>query len=321
MTTVPGPRLRPSALLAWRSPGRLQVGLGTGAVVLEGLAPVDELLVDALDGTTDLASLRRIAAARGGEPGRADALLHALADAGALVGAGREHEHEHERGGAAVVVAGASPTGLAVALGLACAGVGAVVAEDDAPLTAADTGPGAHPLAAVGLTRGESAARQVERLGRGTRCRARGPDPLRPDVVVVIASGAHDARRSDALVREGVTHLGVLLHGEGASVGPLVRPGSSTCLRCLDLHRADRDPEWPRVAQQLSGPSGGPLRPEPRALAALAGALAVQQVLAHLDGAAEPASLDATVEVDGGAVGVRPWSPHPRCGCTWADGG
>jgi nicotinamidase-related amidase len=34
-------------------------------------------------------------------------------------------------------------------------------------------------------------------------------------------------------------------------VGPLVIPGVTSCLRCADLHRSDRDAAWPALAAQL----------------------------------------------------------------------
>ncbi len=319
MLPAPAVRLRPGVLTAWRSPGRLQLGLGRAAVVLEGLSTADEHLVDALGPGTDLPSLRLLALACGGVAERADALVDALEGAGALEEVHRSAPDRRTR--ACVAVVGASPTGLAVALGLAGAGTGTVLVEDDQPVTPADTGPGGYHPDDVGVARGAAATRELALRCPRTRTSLDATGAARPDVVVLVASGAHDARRAEGLVREEVVHLGLLLRGTGAAVGPLVRPGSTTCLRCTDLHRTDRDPEWPRLLPQLAAPPGGPRRPERPELSALAAALAVQQVLAHLDGT-DPAALDATLEVelDGGGVGVRPWTPHPRCGCTWAAG-
>src|SRR6202042_974828 len=44
-----------------------------------------------------------------------------------------------------------------------------------------------------------------------------------------------------------VPHLAVCAREAIGMVGPLVRPGVSACLRCLDLARADRDPGWPLI--------------------------------------------------------------------------
>ncbi|MEH3078672.1 MAG: TOMM precursor leader peptide-binding protein [Quadrisphaera sp.] len=328
MTGTTPLRLRPGLLTAWRSPGRLQLGVGAGAHVLEGLTAADELVVDALTAGADPASLQRLAALRGGTPQRTRALVDALASAGALEDPAPRAPGAH-RGApagssgrlarACVVVVGASPTGRAVALGLAAAGTGTVLVEDEAPVTGADVGPGAFCAGDLEQSRGAATARALAHHHPAVRTRPPSTGPVRPDVVVLVASGAHDARRADPLVREGVPHLGVLQLGTSAVVGPLVRPGAGACLRCLDLHRTDRDPEWPRLLPQLAAPPGGPLRPEPPHLAALAAAVAVQQAVAQLLGH-DPAALDATVELDlTGALGVRPWSAHPACGCTWAD--
>ncbi|MBC3762808.1 thiamine biosynthesis protein ThiF [Quadrisphaera oryzae] len=318
MTAPTSLRLRPGLLTAWRSPGRLQLGVGAGAHVLEGLTAAEELVVDALATGADPSSLQRLAALHGGTPERVRSLLDALASAGALEPAPRPRPSGALAEACAAVV-GASPTGRAVALGLAAAGVGTVLVEDAAPVTSADVGPGGFGPADLDLSRGAATARALLREHPAVRAQPGVAERVRPDVVVLVASGAHDARAAEPLVREGVAHLAVLQLGRAAVVGPLVHPGDGACLRCLDLHRTDRDPEWPRLLPQLAAPPGGPRRPEPPELAALAAAVAVQQVLAQLRGH-EPAALDATLELDAaGAVGVRPWSAHPACGCTWAD--
>ena len=110
-------------------------------------------------------------------------------------------------------------------------------------------------------------------------------------------------------------------------IGPLVVPGRSSCLRCHDLHRCDRDPAWPRLAAQLatdpSRPARGASAPVASAcdvtLAAAVAAHAVMQALAFLDGQVTPSAVDGTVEVslpDGG-MRRRSWTPHPGCGCAW----
>src|ERR1700733_14635490 len=41
-------------------------------------------------------------------------------------------------------------------------------------------------------------------------------------------------------------------------VGPLVIPGRTACLRCLDLTRAERDPAWPLILAKLEGREPNP---------------------------------------------------------------
>jgi bacteriocin biosynthesis cyclodehydratase domain-containing protein len=134
---------------------------------------------------------------------------------------------------------------------------------------------------------------------------------------VLVESLVADAGAAEPLVRADVAHLSVVVREGDVVIGPLVRPGAGPCLRCLDLHRADRDPQWPGVlAQLLTDP--GP-QPQESALARLAAALAALQVLAQLDGLHEPAATAATLEVGlpHGLVSRRPWPAHAGCGCHW----
>jgi bacteriocin biosynthesis cyclodehydratase domain-containing protein len=137
-----------------------------------------------------------------------------------------------------------------------------------------------------------------------------------PDLVVLVHGSAADSTEAAGLVTAGLPHLAVVVRERGVLVGPLVLPGRSPCLRCLDLQRADRDPAWPRVLAQLTG-RGGRV-PEETASALLAASLAALQVLGHLDGRRRPAALAATLEVElpDGLVSRRPWVSHPSCGCT-----
>lgn len=346
-------RLRPGLHQVWRRPGRLQVGLDPRhGVVLDGLGPADERVVAALTEGTSPARLQRLADRLGLPRARVQALLAELRSAHALAGPptvrsrlARLPEASRQRlaPDAAVLgvahpdgdgwhvlsarrarcvgVAGAGRTGLAVATGVAAAGVGCVLVEDDREVTSADLAPGGYGEEHLGRRRAEAARDVLARSCPDTRTSARGR--VRPHVLVVVGHGVVDPAGLDALVREDVPHLVVTWGEAGVVVGPLVVPGVSSCLRCQHLHRADRDPEWPRVVAQLAlRRPGSPPPAEEASLAALAGALATTQVLAHLDAGAEPATLDAALEVTlpGGGIAVRAWPPHGRCGCRWPPG-
>ena len=343
-------RLRPALLRARRGPGRLQVGLDPErGVVLTGLDAADEAVLTLLDGTRDLDAV--VADATGVPAARTRRIVAALEGAGLLTGAegaarppraDREHQRAllpdarvlslvhpggdgwavlSRRWRSTVAVVGASRTGLAVALGLAGAGVGRVVLHDESPVAPGDVSPGGYRVDDVGHRRDQRSAALVRSrspltlTGRDGRA---GP----VDLAVVVLAGAVRPEHVEA-VSEGAAHLPVLWREGSTVVGPLVRPGSSTCLRCVELHRTDRDPQWRRVAAQVAGrPPGSRSRPEETALAALTAATAVVQALAQLDGAARPASLSATLEcsLPDGLVVRRPWDPHPACGCTWREG-
>ncbi len=146
------------------------------------------------------------------------------------------------------------------------------------------------------------------------------PPGLTVDLVLLADALVPETRLVSGVLADGVPHLVVRLRDGSGLVGPLVLPGRTSCLRCADLHRRDRDPEWPLLAAQLTGRcgSGGP------AVVRATAALAAAQVQAVLEGTrpggsgtGAPAALGATLELDpvAGTLLRRQWSPHPGCGC------
>jgi len=122
----------------------------------------------------------------------------------------------------------------------------------------------------------------------------------------------HDAR---------VPHLQVRVRDGVGVVGPLVLPGLTSCLACADLHRSDRDADWPAVAAQLRDTVGAAGRATVLATAALA-LSQIDTVLSAIRDGGEvslpaPATLSATLEFDADthSIATRHWPRHPLCGC------
>ncbi len=92
-------------------------------------------------------------------------------------------------------------------------------------------------------------------------------------------------------------------------------PGLTSCLRCADLHRLDRDPAWDALAVQLSITPRHRLASEV-ALATVVGGLAAVQALEFLDGG-RPASVEASLEMQlpDWRLRRRSWPVHPDCDC------
>jgi hypothetical protein len=338
-------QLRAGLQLAWRRPGRLQVGLDPRhGVILDGVTAGDEALVSALAQGTTLPQLLGVATRTGVPHERAHALVATLQSAGSLAAVptvrsrlARVPDELRERMAVdatvlglahpdgdgwhvlaarrsrCVAVLGAGRTGLGVALGVASAGVGCVLVEDAAAVQPGDQQPGGYAADDVGRPREEAARDVLARLCPSTRTTVRGRTC--PDLVVLVAAGPLDPARAHGLLQQDLAHLAVVWGERDVAVGPLVVPGSSSCLTCQHLHRTDRDPDWPRLVAELSGGARRPF--EEGSMAAVAAAVATSQVLAHLDEGAVPVTLDATLEtaLPGGAVAVRAWPPHPRCGC------
>ncbi|MEV1169580.1 hypothetical protein [Nonomuraea sp. NPDC049784] len=112
----------------------------------------------------------------------------------------------------------------------------------------------------------------------------------------------------------GIPHLlASAFEGHGI-VGPLVTPGKTACLHCLDLTRRDRDPGWPIVTARLGGYPPGEIACD-STLAAVVAAEATGHALAYLDGK-EPVVTNGTMDVTPDwRWKRRSWKAHPQCRC------
>ena len=132
------------------------------------------------------------------------------------------------------------------------------------------------------------------------------PRAALPDLAILV--GRHLMELRASLMRDRVPHLAVSADEAIGVVGPLVIPGRTACLRCLDLTRAERDPAWPLILAQLDGREPNPCACD-APLAAAVAAQAAAQVLAFIDRAcpslsAPPLSSPRTLKI---CSAVRCW--------------
>lgn len=254
-----------------------------------------------------------------GDPGPAAAARAAVELPAAVPDAGSGGRWRVRRQ-SAVVVDGATRVGTPLAAVLAASGVGRVHMRDRGPATAADAVVGGAGAADEGRPRSLAAADAVRRVSPLTDLRPLPPDRT-PDLVVLCRPWSATDPLQVGLQRDGVPHLVATVRGDTGIVGPLVLPGTTSCLRCADTWRREDDPAWPRLAAQLAAA-------EPPASGAtvtclLTAVTAAVQVLAHLDGGAVPAACGATLELRPPALTpvLRRWPPHPGCPCGAAAGG
>lgn len=334
------PVLSPASPWLWRDPETLQFGgVGDRAVVLAGLDGPTRQVLRLLDGTHDLDQVDRGAAAAGCGPDRVRTLLDLLTGAGLLVeaaepwpaGLDRDDRSRLEtdvaslallHGGTgmgalrrrttgSVVVLGAGRVGAPLAALLVAAGVGSVQVRDEGRVRGRDTAVGGLRAEDLGRGRGPAAG---SRLREVSATASSAPTP-RPDVVVLAPAAGLDDRDAQSVQSSAVPYLLAEVRDTVGVVGPLVLPGRSACLRCLDLARTDRDPDWPALAVQLAD------RPSAACDAVLAASVSAQaalQVLSLLDGLL-PAAVDGSLEfaLPDWRWRRRSWSPHPDCDCRW----
>jgi bacteriocin biosynthesis cyclodehydratase domain-containing protein len=214
--------------------------------------------------------------------------------------------------------------GAVCALTLAASGVGAVEVVSHGDVGHSDPIPsGLHP-GDVGRPRvdalvdrmkqfapsGQYVPAAPRRTSRGTR--------RRPELTVVASRGPASRLRCAELVRAGRPHLVVEAYDTVGLVGPLVVPGTTPCLMCLDQHRADRDSGWALVLAQVADRDPRSSYPDvlSAAMATALGAMAAMHVLTWLGGG-EPGSVGGHVELrlpDGRARRAS-WPAHHVCGC------
>lgn len=338
------PILLPALRRLWRDPHQLQIGTDPGrAVLLELADPRCARVLDLLDGTRTEAAVAREAAELGIPPADTAAMVLALRRAGFVVdqqalcpdGLGEPARRRLDgealalalrrprRGGppaaalrrrraAHVLVTGTTQLVVPIAAVLGSAGVGHLDPDVTGLARLADAAPGGLLPADAHRPRGIAAADAVRRAAPETElARLR---LSRATFAVLVGFAAPTALTALSYGSRRLAHLAVTIRDGTVVVGPLVRPGRTPCLNCLDLHRLDRDPAWRVLAAQLHT---GPERIEPiAATTALAGAaFAAEEVLTHIDGG-RPITVGTTVEIAWpGQDRRRRWTHHPRCGC------
>jgi hypothetical protein len=324
------PALKSGLLPVWRDRDTVQIGIDPRrAVALTGMRRAG-CIIGLLDGSRDRFQVIAAAAERGIPAQTADRVIALLAAGGALddfpastLRAIGQHERAAlapelaaaslasgdsdggarslaRRLAARVHIYGTGRIGPAIASILATSGVGLVTCTDyDTP-----SGGTGEPRTGGPGTGGPGAG-----PGAGTAA------TVPPDLAIVIACQA--IQLPPSLMRDRVPHLAASASEAIGVVGPLVLPGRTACLRCLDYTRADNDPAWPLILAQLARGQSGP----PACDAALAAGVAAQaaaQALGFLDRAPlADAVINGTLELvlPAWQWRRRTWPSHEGCAC------
>ncbi|HEV2243102.1 MAG TPA: thiamine biosynthesis protein ThiF [Streptosporangiaceae bacterium] len=317
------PALKPGLTPVWRDRDTLQIGVDSRrAVALSGMAGI-AWVISLLDGSRDRAQVIEAAAHRGVPAETAERVLALLASAGALddfPAATLRALSQPLRTRLAAELAtvslargdcdgGARTLARRLAAQVRIHGSGRVAAGIASLLTTsgvcvAHADPAGQAAGSPGPPQSAAASPRMARASAA-----------RPDLAVLTAR--HLPELQAELMRDQVPHLVVSASEAIGIVGPLVMPGRTACLRCLDLFRTDHDPAWPLILAQLVGRPPGPLSCD-APLAAAVAAQATSQALAFIDRA------PSAVAVTNGTLELvlpswqwrrRTWSPHPECSC------
>jgi bacteriocin biosynthesis cyclodehydratase domain-containing protein len=328
------PALKSGLLPVWRDRDTLQVGIDPRrAVALTGMNQA-ACIIGLLDGSRDRSQVIAAASERGIPAQTADRVLALLAAGGALDdfpastlralpqqvrarlapelasaslasgdgdGGARSLARRHA---ARIHIYGAGRIGPAIASILATSGVGLVApAGGDAQRRSAGVASAAHTARADA---------GQERAGHAGASRTMA---VHPDLAIVTGHQAPELPLR--LTKDRVPHLAASASEAIGVVGPLVLPGRTACLRCLDYTRADNDPAWPLILAQLARRQPDPAACDAALVAAVA-AQAAAQALAFIDNAPlADAVANGTLELvlPAWQWRRRTWRPHVGCAC------
>ncbi|WP_312180875.1 ThiF family adenylyltransferase [Arthrobacter sp.] len=343
-------RINPGIYILDLGPDRRQFGLGPGALLLAGLTAADLAFVGRLrDGIPDGAEPASAAETGVGVERQAQ-LLTALepvllpwqGSSCALPPLRQERLRPDiqrlsavygqdasgpvvRRAAAAVEIQGLGRCGALLARILAAAGIGTLLLGDPALVSPADVGP-AYALTDIGMPRFRAVKRHLYRIDPTVRVlHVPGPDPQLTAAgadLAVLAGDQPGPLLSLAGVERERPHLTVTVQQYGYQVGPLVVPGATPCLGCLDRHRGDADPGWYASSAPEAPDREQPNKPrgpggEEVSAAGLAAGIAAGQALSFIDGLAQPVTWSAVLQLRtaDGHIGLEPLEFHPGCGC------
>jgi len=299
------PAIRPGLLPIWRDRDTLQLGIDSRrAIAITGISGA-AAVIWLLDGSRDREQVVAEADRLGVPRAATERVLSVLAAAGALVDypAGLLRSVPLElRNTLSSVLAVASLSGRD-----SDGGAGLLARRSATRVAVRGRGLVATVLADL-LTRSGLAALAEPAAGQRGSANA-------ADLIVLV--GHQSPAQTAELLRFRQSHLAVSAAEAIGVVGPLVHPGSTACLRCLDLTRVDSDPAWPLVLAQLAGRSAQPEACDP-VLATAVAAQAAAQVVAFADRSSlARTTVNGTLELALPAWQWRrrSWLPHPACIC------
>jgi hypothetical protein len=329
--------LNPSVRVLWRSVDVVQFELGARAIVLDG---IDGALIGSLttgghspsprdrsDLAAALSELRAAGFLLPLQSGSELALppLRSLPPArlaGALAALRARHGSRAEeilraRADASVLIHGTGRLAVAVATLLVAGGVGHVRLQDTGEVRRHDCAPGGLREDDEGRRFAEAAGDALRRASADVDTSDPGDSLLgrQPDLVILATDAPIEEAQRESMHLHSHAHLVLQTRADDAVIGPLVLPGLTSCLRCADLHRLDRDPAWSLLAVQLAARPRH-AAPSDIGLASFAASVATLQTMAYLDGD-EPATLGATLELrlPDWRLRRRSWAAHADCDC------
>ena len=342
-------RINPNHQALWRNPFEMQLGTGTNPVRLGKLSNAQERFIAALyKGIADQ-QLPLITAQLGLSSKETSQVLKAVdgllledqpvknskikLDEDFVVGAFAEiirasllHSADGEkvlidRACRSIHISDLDRAGLSVALGLAAAGVGHLISHDELKVDKANLGPTGYPTQLLGQPRVDAlrtllaASPNKTMVSTGKKLIENKRQKI--DCAVLISQQVIEPSRYATWMNRDIPHIAVTFDSERVWVSPMIIPGQSACLFCLEKMRTQQDENWPVLATQLLASNK---RFDDAASQLFAAGIVIQKILARMDKIAgfelaQENLIGFSLELKTGLVIEHTWPRHEACAC------
>ena len=320
--------------LVWRDPFSLQLGIEPSRVILREVSTADQRMIHALSAGISRSGLAMIARSSGAAERDVEHLLERLAPVllpdSALPDPLLPSPLLSDSATSAPTQSGAMEFGATLATQTRPTQPRPAQKRAAQPLPPR-TRPTQPPIVAIaghGRTVEQIASTLAEAGIRVTVSAAPSDDPC--DLGIAVGHYVLDPVAYGFWLRRDLPHLPVIFGDGDATVGPLVEPGSTPCLYCLEHYRRDLDASWSAIASQLWGRRSAAETPLVSGeVAAMVSRMAVSRLrmtgveMTGLESGGVPrlgpaAGASFRIDAETGGVTRREWMPHPECGCTGA---
>ena len=170
--------------------------------------------------------------------------------------------------------------GLIAIRALCASGIGTIFTTDHERVKVSDTLELGFPESAIGETRINS-AKALLGNSASLQLHSRISETFElTDVALLFASDVMLPQGYQTWMARDVPHIGILFTESGAEVSPLILPGITACLACIEKYRLEHDENWLKIAPQLAL-MGRDLADSASALVAVG--LAISRLVSHID--------------------------------------
>ncbi|MEY4654982.1 MAG: hypothetical protein RL523_381 [Actinomycetota bacterium] len=301
-------RINKAQPTTWSSPTTLQIGLGENIIELEDLTSVQQRIVASLYSGILAGQEAIIDQSVGAEPGETASLVEKLGPLlqkedkpkfgpwqeiafAEIARAGLDYNVNGEmvlaeRWQSAVHIDQLDKAGMLVAKALLASGVGKILSHDNGLVLKTDLGELGYPKYALGETRFSAARKLLSEFSMPNVTDRLIDLSVRPDpktkvsLALTIGHLALNPRSYSRWLSRDVSHLSIIFELNHALVSPLVIPGETSCLNCMQEAKVDEEENWPVIATQLLGLPR--VRDDAAALLSACG-LACRSILRRLD--------------------------------------